>query len=174
MICTFKTTSVAAFLLILTLIRPYDSLAAPPAQSLWSGRSHAALCLYGALKVLKKSAVMQKLDSYYDSLRTTEQGALHYGISSAIIEFTIGFADQLTSAGAFMEGVVFISISGLTRTLQKLFAATSLGITVQRNIEESGILPAGSEQLCQEGLICILSAVIYIQLKKLQPLLLQQ
>ncbi len=169
---SFKTMIMTIFLLSFTLLAQ-ASLTSTATQTLGSGRSQIALSLYSSLKVVKKAALIQKFDTYYDKLRTLEQGALHYGISTALIELTMGSADQLSSTEAFVEGIIFIAISGLTRLVQAFGAKSSLGRAIQRKIEGSGILPTGSEQLCQEALICILSALAYIQFKKLVPLLLQ-
>lgn len=134
--------------------------------TLSSTKSQAALLIYTFLKLTKKTSTIQEIDDYYEFLRTTEQGALHYGISTAITESITGTPSQASLATATLDSSGYIATSWLIRTLYDAFFETKSGIALQQALENANIIPKGSEKLFQEATIGILSTITYAHLKK--------
>lgn len=163
------------FTLITLLIAPSIAVCGEAAAAelltptLSSTKSQAALLIYTLLKLAKKSAAIND-DTYYDLLRATEQGALHYGISSAVTDSLANNASQTNLSTATLDSIGFITTSWIVRTAYEWFFATKAGTSLDEKLNQA--LPQGSEDLRKETVIGFLSTILYAQLKKFTPLLL--
>ncbi len=163
--CILITLLIAPKISLCGEVATVDTLA--PALS--STKSQAALLIYTLLKLAKKSATIND-DTYYDLLRTTEQGALHYGISSAVTDSLTGNAAQTDLGAATIDGIGFITTSWVVRNVYEWFFATNAGASLDEKLNQA--FPQGSEDLRKETVIGFVSTVLYAQLKKFAPLLL--
>lgn len=170
-----KTSFFKPFMLIALLISPTLSLPAEVAaadtlaSAHSSTKSQAALLIYTLLKLAKKSATIND-DTYYDLLRATEQGALHYGISAAVTDSLTDNTPQTNLGGATIDGIGFITTSWVVRTAYEWFFATKAGASLDAQLNKA--FPKGSEELRKETIIGFVSAALYAQLKKFAPILL--